>query len=243
MNEIANPRAVIGDNAPTPFDLLSEQIENLRVEAGNWLDGAGVTTEADAENVSKLLDLTRKAQKEADSARVTEKKPHDDAAKAVQAKWKPLIDRCDIITDTAKKALTPYLRRVEAAKQEAARIAREEAEAAERAAQAAFAQSGPTDIEMREEAERLAKAAKSAEALASKMEKDKAHATGGDRAIGLRTSYRAEVTDMTEFARWAWVNLRDDIEAALLEIARKKFSRAAVTPPPGITIHEERNAA
>ena len=75
------------------------------------------------------------------------------------------------------------------------------------------------------------------------MEKSKAHATGGSRAIGLRTSYRAEVTDMTAFARWAWVNLRAEIEEAMIEIARKRFSRSGVSAPPGITIHEERTAA
>jgi hypothetical protein len=42
-----------------------------------------------------------------------EKKPHDERCKAVQAKWKPIIDKADLATSTAKEALAPWLRKVE----------------------------------------------------------------------------------------------------------------------------------
>jgi hypothetical protein len=61
--------------------------------------------------------MLRKARKDADEARVAEKKPHDDAAKAVQAKWTPLLDKCELAETTAKKALAPYLIAKEAAQQ------------------------------------------------------------------------------------------------------------------------------
>src|SRR3546814_6319433 len=46
-----------------------------------------------ADAVGKLLDMIRQAKKAADEQRVIEKKPYDDAAKAVQTKYKPLIDK------------------------------------------------------------------------------------------------------------------------------------------------------
>jgi hypothetical protein len=81
-----------------------------------------------ADAVSKLLDMIRKAKKEADDFRAAEKKPHDDAAKAVQEKWKPLITRCDLAADAAKKALTPYLEAVEREKRAVAEAARKAAD-------------------------------------------------------------------------------------------------------------------
>lgn len=234
--------AVAGhNNPPTPFDEIREEIDGLYLEAKNWLDGSGVNTEADANGVSKLLDMLRQAEKKADKMRVDEKKPHDDAGKAVQAKFKPLLDCASRAIDVCKGALTPYLRKQEEARQEAAKIAREEAEAAERAAQAAFAASGPSDLEMREEAERLAEAAKGAAAAANRIEKERAQAKGGARAVSLRTTYRAEITDQQAFARWAWINCRADLDE-FLETLAKRFAKSGVNAPPGITIHEDQGA-
>jgi hypothetical protein len=81
--------------------------------------------------------MLRKARKDADEARVAEEKPHDDAAKAVQQKWKPLLDKCELAETTAKKALTPYLEAKEAQQRAEAEALRKAAEeAAERAREA-----------------------------------------------------------------------------------------------------------
>src|SRR3546814_17507768 len=58
--------------------------------------------------------MIRQAKKAADEQRVIEKKPHDDAAKAVQTKYKPLIDKCELAASVAKKALVPWLEHLEA---------------------------------------------------------------------------------------------------------------------------------
>ena len=78
--------AAIGHNnppEPTPFDLSKAEIESLYMEAKNWLDGEGVTTEAQAEAVSKLIDLLRKAEKAAE--KVEEAKVEEPAAEASEA--------------------------------------------------------------------------------------------------------------------------------------------------------------
>jgi len=69
----------------------------------------------------------------ADENRKEEKRPHDDAAKVVQSKWKPILDRAALAIDVCKKALTPYLAEkerkqalvAEAARRELARLARD----------------------------------------------------------------------------------------------------------------------
>jgi colicin import membrane protein len=217
-------------------------IDDLYDEAKGILDGAGVQSDADAEMVAKLLDMARQAKKAADEQRTVEKKPHDDAAKAVQSAWKPLLDKCDLVADTCKKALAPFLTAKEAAQRaEAARIAAE-AEEARAAALAARQAAAPDDLTAREEAERLDTVAGEAEKQAARAERAKAHATGGSRAVGLRDAYSAEVTDYALFSKWAWANRRADYEEWLSELASQEAKRGPVTIP-GIIIHTERKAA
>ena len=119
--------AGIGHNQATPFDLSLEEIDGLFAEAKNWLDGKGVHSEADATGVSKLLDAARQAKKLADEARKEEKRPHDEKVKAVQEKWKPILEKADLVAETCKAALTPWLQKVEAEKRAIAEKARREA--------------------------------------------------------------------------------------------------------------------
>jgi hypothetical protein len=103
MNAASAAIAIPGhNNPPTPFDECERKVFDLFDEAKNFLDGEAITTQDMADAVSKLLDMIRKAKKEADDFRAAEKKPHDDAAKAVQEKWKPLITRCDLAADAAR---------------------------------------------------------------------------------------------------------------------------------------------
>src|SRR3546814_19602976 len=62
------------------------------------------------------------------------KKPHDDAAKAVQTKYKPLIDKCELAASVAKKALVPWLEHLEAEQRADAERKRKEADEARQAA-------------------------------------------------------------------------------------------------------------
>jgi hypothetical protein len=106
--------ATLLSNAPAdPATLFKEEVDDLLLEARNYLDGDPIANEQQAEAVSSLLNRLRRVSKDADAARATEKRPHDDAAKAVQAKWKPIIDKADLAATTAKQALAPWLQQVE----------------------------------------------------------------------------------------------------------------------------------
>lgn len=228
-------------NAP-PVQAHGLHIDDLYDEAKQILDGAGVQSAADAAMVAKLLDMLRQAKKAADEQRATEKKPHDDAAKEVQSAWRPLLDKCDLAAKVCKDALAPFLTAKEAAQQaEAARAARESEEARE-AALAARQAAPMGDLAAREEADRLDAIAGVAEKVAAKAGRAKAHATGGSRAVGLRTAYTAEVTDYAAFSKWAWANRRADYEEWLGEMAQQVAERGPAEIP-GINIIPERKAA
>jgi len=226
-------------NAP-PVETHGLHINDLFDEAKHWLDGDGIKSESEAEGVAKLLDAIRQARKAADEQRKVEKAPHDAAAKAVQEAWTPLLAKCDLAAGAAKDALTPWQRAKEAEQRAEAEKARAEADRLALAAQEAFAAGG--GLEALEEAERLLKEAARAEEAAAKLDKAKPQVAGGSRAIGLRTSYRAEVTDYTAFARWAWAHRKEEYESFLNDMAAHE-GRGGPVSIPGMIVHAERNAA
>jgi hypothetical protein len=233
--------ATIGHNKPPvdAFEAFHTHIGDLFDEAKNFLDGAGVNSEGEAEAVSKLLDLIRTAAKDADKARAAEKKPHDDAGKLVQAKWKPLLDRCDLAVDTCKKVLTPWLQKKAAEQAAAFRAAREAAEAKAAQAAAAMAAADVTDLAARERAEAVVKEAARAEADANRAEKARPQATGGARATTLRSYYRPELTDASAALRH-YVSTNPDAIKACLQALAETDVREGKRAIPGFTVHEER---
>ncbi len=235
----ANPRAVPGGNNPPAFDGFAVHIGDLFAEATNFLDGAGVQTQGQADAVSALLDQLRQAAKDADAARAAEKKPHDDAGKAVQAKWKPLLDRADLATRTCKDALAPWLMKLEAEKRpqaEAARIAAEE-----KARQAAEAMRSTTldNLAGREAAEALVAEAAEAEKAAHRAEGEKAHAKGGARATGLRSYFTPVLTDARAALTHYVTTNPEAIKECLLTLAKADVA-AGKRQVPGFEITEQR---
>lgn len=231
---------------PTPFEMSEVEIGDLYAEAKNWLDGEPVTTQAQADGLSKLLDDLRKAGKLADERRVEENKPFDDGKAEVQARYAPLIadtksvkGKVPLAIDMAKKALAPWLQKLEDEKRAAAEAARKEAEEKARIAQEALRASNVADLEKREAAEALIREAQAAEAAATKAENSKAHATGGTRAIGLRSVWRAEMTDAREAARHYWLTKREEVDAFFQGLADADV-RAGKREIPGFLIAETR---
>ena len=99
----------IGHNQPPPVDAMGLHVEDLFQLVSDTLAGVdAVKNDEQDAALDGLLDEFRKARKDADEHRAAEKRPHDEAAKAVQAKWKPLLDRCDMATAEIKAKLTPY---------------------------------------------------------------------------------------------------------------------------------------
>lgn len=231
---------------PTPFEMSEVEIGDLYVEAKNWLDGEPVTSQAQADGLSKLIDDLRKAAKLADERRIEENRPFDEGKAAVQARYAPLIadtksvkGKAVLAIEMAKKALAPWLQKLEAEKQAAAAKARAEADEKLRIAQEALRASQVADLEKREAAEALIRDAEKAEAAATKAEGAKAHATGGSRAMGLRSVWRAEMVDGREAARFYWATKRPEVDAFFQGLADADV-RAGKRDIPGFNIIEDR---
>ena len=118
--------SAIGHNSPPPLEAMSLHIEDLFSLVSGSVAIPVANDEQEAALDALLADV-RAAKNAADEQRVIEKRPHDDAAKAVQAAWKPLLDRCDKAAQAIKDALTPYRAARLRAKDAAAAKAREEA--------------------------------------------------------------------------------------------------------------------
>lgn len=225
-----NPRAVIGGNNPSPFDAMDIHVSDLFAIVSDSTSGGIVENDEQDAALDGLLDDFRKARKAADAERVIEKKPHDDAAAAVQTKWKPLLARCDAATDEIKRLLTPYRTAKQKAKDDAARKVREEAEAAQKRAQEALQQSD--DLEARFAAEEDLKHAQKLTAVANKIDRS---------ATGLRTVWLAEIIDQRA-ALNAYIKRSPEAFRTLLQTLADHDARNGRPAVAGVEYKEEKRA-
>lgn len=233
-------QALLSNLPPEPAVLFSEEIEDLLLEARNYLDGEPIANEEQATAVSSLLNRLRRLKNDADEARKIEKKPHDDAGKAVQAKWQPIISKADLAASTAKRVLAPWLQQVEEKQRAEAEAARVEAERLATIAREAR-QGAAGDLQAQEDAERLLKAAAAAEKDASRADKQKAHAKGGERAVGLVDRWTPELIDPVAALKHYRERTPELLKEWLLDQARADV-RCGVRSIPGFTINHERAA-
>ena len=233
-------KAEIGhnSNAMTPFETFTVHITDLMETAQGFLDGEPVTTQALADDIGKLLDECRTASKDADKARATEKKPHDDAAKAVQEKWKPLIAKCELAADVAKKALAPFLAAEQAKREAEATEARRIADEAAAAARKAMQEAAEADLAKRAEAEALLAEAEKADKAANKAGKERASVGGGARAVTLRTVWSAEIVDRRT-ALNAYLKTNPDAFVDVIQSLANHEARHGPRTTPGINFQSE----
>jgi hypothetical protein len=231
----------------TPFDSVQTDADDLLTEAHAWADGTPVESQAQADEVSRLIEALRLNAKAADDARKEENRPHDEAKAAVQTKYAPLWadpktkapGKVFKAIDALKAALAPYLRKLDDEKREAARIAQEAADEAARKAREALQSAAPDNLAAQERAEDIAKAAEAVQKAAKAAAQDKAHATGGSRAMGLRTRWTATLTDPQAAARHYWT-VNPGAFTALLQKLADDDVRAGKRAVPGFAVTEER---
>lgn len=117
--------AAIGDNSGEIS--LSEAVRDYVETALAWLRKVGIKDKATSDQAANYRAELLRLSKEADKQRDAEKRPHDEAAKAVQAKWKPVIDEATSAANAIRDELTRWMR-AEEARLEAERRAKWEAE-------------------------------------------------------------------------------------------------------------------
>lgn len=106
------PARGMGDNAPpeTIEDRIAASIETAEA----WLDKVGeIGDTATGDQCANMRAALLALIKDADAQRDAEKRPHLEAGRAVDAKWRPVIDGCKAVADRLRAALTPWLRKLE----------------------------------------------------------------------------------------------------------------------------------
>lgn len=231
------------DNNPpseAPFEAIRIHCDDLYMEAKHWLDGAAITTEAEADAVSGLLDMARNAMKAADDQRVVENKPFDDGKAAVQAKYAPLIGNTKTVKGTmvrlqeaCKAALDPWRQAKAREAAEKAEAARKEAEAKAAEAAAAIRATTSSDLDAREAAEALVAAADEAQRDAARAAK------GATTGLGLTTYYEAVLTDRRAAVLHYMGRYPDEFIALAHRLADADV-RAGQRTIPGFTVEERK---
>jgi hypothetical protein len=195
-----NPQAIatIGHNAPPAEYEIFTEINDLYETAKDFCDGDAIASQETADAITKIMEYLHDAGKRADAMRVTEKKPHDDAAKAVQDKYNPYVQKDKGKVDKGKSAcaalLAPWRTKLAREAAELAAAIRAEAERKTAEAQAAI-QASAGNLAEREVAEYAAKEAKALTAQAKKAEA---------APTGLVTKWIAVMENASEAIEWAY---------------------------------------
>ena len=194
----------------TPWALITESIEDALLESKNWADGTPAETQEQVDEIARLIDDLNANAKALEAERVKEKKPLDDAIKAIQDRFNvylaPLTNKgvkgkVPLAIEALRAAQRPFLLKREAELEEQRRKAREEAEAKAREAAEAARLAAASDLAAREVAEAKIAEAEAAAKAAKAAEQMKAHAHGEGRAQGLRTKVVGTMTDPLEAMR------------------------------------------
>lgn len=101
-----------------PFEALRVEIEGERDEIERWLATDPIKDQTSCDRAANWASRIADLEKKAHDGRVTEKRPHDDAARAVQVKWKPVEDLAATLKRKLKDAQLPF--QAEKRRQEAA---------------------------------------------------------------------------------------------------------------------------
>lgn len=207
MNAEPNPRAVAGHNAPPAEAVILERVDALVRGTNTWL--SKVREIGDPDTASACRDMIAQLAEEmkaADAERVRQKKPHDDAAALVQAKFKTPLALLDTAHKAMKRLMGGWLdaerKRLDderrAAEVEAARKVAE-AEAAARKAEQAKGDIIGNQVAAAMAAEAAAAAQDDARRAAEAKPQVQGDIAG--RAMSLRTYYSAEIKDLPQVVR------------------------------------------
>lgn len=195
--------APMGHNSPPPFD--PDRHTDLAGRVEKFMDACNkVRTDGPIENDERAQFLAdhiagmRGLKKRVEETKKLEKKPHDDAGKAVVAAYSPLEERLERAIKAMLALQSDWLDKKRAEQEQEQARKRAEAEAIKRAAEEAAAKAAATgNIDAEIEAEKLAKEAAKAEKDAGREIKTTVgSATGAGRTISQRTVRKAEIQNI-----------------------------------------------
>ncbi len=228
----------IGHNQPPRQEAFMMALEEVRVEAGNFLDGEPIENQGQADAVGMIMASARDIKRDADKARKEDKQPHLEAGKAVDAAYKPVIVKADDILKAAQQPLSVWLAKIEREQELERQKAREEAQRKEQEA-IEGQRKAQGDIEAVEAARAKQKEAEAAQKLVRKAEKAKPNVAGSARSIGLRTHTVAVVENYRDLLLWVAEHDKPALDGFLDAYAAK----SAPQKLPGVRLETTRSAA
>lgn len=230
----------IGHNSGHSADTYKDRVNEFGKAAVEW--GKTEIDDSNAEDLNDFISGAGKLRRELDEKRVEEKRPHDEAAKAVQAAYKPLIDAIQKTEKAAKSLLTSYtVRKEEELRRQQEEEMRRAAEA-EAAAQAKAAEAEAAgDFVAAAEAEDLVeKAAKKLDDVQKPVKAQVRSASGAGRTTSMRTFRTAKIISVP----MAVAHYKDHPKMTdlILELANADIRRAGKdgVTIPGIEVVEDR---
>jgi len=123
-------------NRPPPDDSIEsirDTIEDLAREAQQLIAKGAAKTQEESDRAADLSNEIAKYRKKADEVREAEKKPHLEAGRAVDERWRAVIAAADIYKQLKDAVCAPFLAAQKLAKQKAEAAAREAAQQAAKA--------------------------------------------------------------------------------------------------------------
>ena len=229
-------RHEIGANNPprTIFD----KIDDLYEEAQNWLDGAAIENDVQAQLLGSLMDQIKAAAKVCEAERMEKVAPLNLAKDAIQDLYNPYIGKD---AGKASRALKiagavrdKWLKAKQAALDEAARIARQKADQERQMALQAM-QDSRNNLAAREAAEALVEQARIADFTAIAAAKATPETIGGRKTV--TKLWEPVLVDGANAAAHYWTVRRADMEGFLLSMAIADV-RANRREIPGFIVKE-----
>ena len=192
--------SAIGHNSATAgFEGLCATLDALSDDAVRW--AKDTPDDVTAPLVRDAIQAAAELSKRADLQRELEKRPHLEAGRAIDAKYRPVIDGSQDIAKALKGALQRYIDAEKRRLVEIAEAARKAAEEEERKAREAAEAAKPDDPFEAFDAEQAAEAAAEAQRRAAEAQAQAASKVrvggfeSGARALGTRTTYDITVVN------------------------------------------------
>lgn len=222
----------IGHNRPPKS--IFEVIDELHIEATAWCDGMGALTDEQAVEIGRLIDMLNDARKTCEAEYDAKVKPLDDAKAEIKTIYDPAIAKAKSAIKETKVVRDIYLKQKQSELDEAARKAREEAEALKRAADDEIRRTRG-DLEAREAAERKLEEAKAAEYKAIAMAKATPPNIGGRKTVS--KVYETAISDPVAAANYCWQNHNAEMMELVLTLGKRDV-KAGKREIPGFKIVE-----
>ncbi|AIT81630.1 hypothetical protein [Novosphingobium pentaromativorans] len=235
---------------------IDAHVDDLLSEASNWADGFVIANQDQADAVGRLMRQLQQAAKLVDDAAAEEKKPHNDAIAEI-ATWQngyTSKGKKTIADGKLTKAIlatgnmsTAWLNKLDDERrqreQEAAAAA---AKAAQEAISAREEAKTSTDLAEMEKADDLLAGAEALIKQAKGVSKERVSAGGGEgvRALGLRSTWHAEITDQ-KAALLHYLKAQPEAFQSLIQELAERDARNEATRRtiPGVKFIETKRAA